>query len=392
MKNKDAILEQKQQILMELNEAVKAEDSEAFAKAFNKLCENIQEGILDEVHAIQEAADSNVLAARGTRALTSEERTYYNKVIEAMRSSNPKQALEDLDVVMPTTIIEAVFEDLRQEYPLLDAIDFQNTHGLIEWYMNTDEGQLATWSALTAEIVTQLTSGFKKVNTGMYKLSAFIPVAKAMLDLGPAWLDRYVRAILQEAIYNGLERGIISGTGNEEPIGMNRQVGDGVTVTGGVYPEKDAILVSDFSPASYGNLLAMLAQTAKGNPRNIARHGVIMVVNAVDHLKKIMPATTVKNVNGRYVNDVLPYPTTIIPSVNIPEGKAILGLRRNYFMAIGAEKSGKILFSDEYRFLEDERVYLTKLYGNGLPKDNSSFVLLDISEIEPLAVEVRVVD
>lgn len=392
MKNRDLVVEQKNQILMELNEVVKEGDPEKFAKVFTKLCENIQDSILDEVRETQRAADANVLAARGTRPLTSEERNYYNKVIEAMRSSNPKQALEELDVVMPTTVIDAVFEDLKQEHPLLDVIDFQNTHGLIEWLLNDDEGQLATWGDLTDEIVKELTSGFKKINTALYKLSAFIPVAKAMLDLGPEWLDRYVRTILRMSINNGLEQGIISGTGNSEPIGMIRQVGQGVTVTDGEYPEKDAIAVTDFSPASYGKLLAILAKNAKGQSRNIARDGVILVVNTVDYFTKVMPATTVKNVNGRYVNGVLPHPTNIIQSVNLPEGKAVLGLRRRYFMGIGTEKSGKVLESDHYRFLEDERVYLTKLYGNGLPKDNNSFVVLDISELEPAAVEVRVVD
>lgn len=392
MKNRDLVVEQKNQILMELNEVVKEGDPEKFAKVFTKLCENIQDSILDEVRETQRAADANVLAARGTRPLTSEERNYYNKVIEAMRSSNPKQALEELDVVMPTTVIDTVFEDLKQEHPLLDVIDFQNTHGLIEWLLNDDEGQLATWGDLTDEIVKELTSGFKKINTALYKLSAFIPVAKAMLDLGPEWLDRYVRTILRMSINNGLEQGIISGTGNSEPIGMIRQVGQGVTVTDGEYPEKDAIAVTDFSPASYGKLLAILAKNAKGQSRNIARDGVILVVNTVDYFTKVMPATTVKNVNGRYVNGVLPHPTNIIQSVNLPEGKAVLGLRRRYFMGIGTEKSGKVLESDHYRFLEDERVYLTKLYGNGLPKDNNSFVVLDISELEPAAVEVRVVD
>ena len=40
-----------------------------------------------------------ILAGRGVRVLTSEEVRYYNKLVEAMKSGNPKQALESLDVV-----------------------------------------------------------------------------------------------------------------------------------------------------------------------------------------------------------------------------------------------------------------------------------------------------
>ena len=40
------------------------------------------------------------------------------------------------------------------------------------------------------------------------------------------------------------------------------------------------------------------------------------------------------------------------------------------------------------RFLKRERVYAAFLYGNGRPKDNSSFLLLDINELQPAAYTV----
>ena len=228
MKNKDVLAMEKAKILEKMNKAIQENDQDAFAAAFEELSMNIQENILAEVDMIRQNADAAILAGRGTRQLTSEEKNYYEKVIAAMKSSNPKQALADLDVVMPKTTIDAVFEDLTTEHPLLNAINFMNTSGMIEMIMNTDETELATWDTLCAEIVTELTSGFKKVNMSLDKLSAFLPVCKAMLDLGPAWLDRYVRDILQEALYNGLENGIIAGTGKNQPIGMIKQVGEEV--------------------------------------------------------------------------------------------------------------------------------------------------------------------
>ena len=60
-------------------------------------------------------------------------------------------------------------------------------------------------------------------------------------------------------------------------------------------------------------------------------------------------------------------------------------------MGIGAgTNGGKIEYSDEFRFLDDERVYLTKLYGNGRPLDNNAFQLLDITALEAATVEVTV--
>ena len=380
---------EKAKILEKMNKAIQENDQTAFAAAFEELSMNIQENILAEVDMIRQNADAAILAGRGTRQLTSEEKNYYEKVIEAMKSSNPKQALADLDVVMPKTTIDAVFEDLTTEHPLLNAINFMNTSGMIEMIMNTDETELATWDTLCAEIVTELTSGFKKVNMSLDKLSAFLPVCKAMLDLGPAWLDRYVRDILQEALYNGLENGIIAGTGKNQPIGMIKQVGEEVQVTGGVYPDKEAIKVTSLDPVTYGTLLATMAKTPKGKPRKV--DGVIMVVNPGDYFTKIMPATTFMTPQGTYINNVLPYPTTVIQSTQMPAGKAVIGMGKRYFMGIGTAKSGKIEYSDEYHFLEDERVYLVKLYGHGEPKDNNAFLVLDISELEPMILKVKTV-
>lgn len=389
MRNKDVLAMEKAKILEKMNKAIMDNDQDAFAAAFEELSVNIQENIMAEVDMARQQGDAAILASRGTRQLTSEEKTYYEKVIDAMRSSNPRQALADLDVVMPKTTIDVVFEDLTTDHPLLDAVNFMNTSGLIEMIVNTNGTELATWDALCAEIITELTSGFKKVNMGLNKLSAFLPVCKAMLDLGPAWLDRYVRDILQEALYNGLEKGILNGTGKNQPIGMMKQVGEGVTVTDGVYPDKEAIAVTSLDAEAYGELLAKLAKTPKGNKRNV--EGVILVVNPTDYFTKIMPGTTVMTPQGTYVNNVLPYPTTVIQSTQVPDGKAVLGLGKRYFMGIGTAKSGKIEYSDEYHFLEDERIYLVKLYGHGEPLDNNAFLVLDISALKPAMLKVKAV-
>ena len=389
MKNKDLLQQERQTILCKITEAAKNDDNEAFAKAFTEFSESLQNEILADAREIAEQNDVNILASRGVRQLTNEENTYYQKVIEAMRSSNPQQALSNLAEVMPKTTIDAVFDNLTENHPLLDAINFQNTSGLIEMVVNTNGTQLAAWGLLDATITKELTSGFKKINLELNKLSAFLPVAKAMLDLGPQWLDRYVRTILAESLYNGLEEAIIKGTGKDMPIGMNRQVGEGVTVTGGVYPEKSTVAVTDLDPVSYGSLLAGMAIGPNNKTRVI--NSVIMVVNPEDYLTKIMPATTIRSADGTYVNNVLPFPTRIIQSIHIPKNKMIVGLPERYFMGLGTAKSGKLEYSDEYKFLEDQRMYLIKLYGHGEPLDNTAFVYADITNLKPAIQKVEVV-
>ena len=388
MKSKDLIQQERTEILQRMSKAITENNTEEYTAAFNELAESIQETLKHEYESAIQSNDANVLAQRGFRQLTSEENKFYQEVINAMKSSNPKQALTELTVVMPTTTIDNVLADLKKEHELLEEINFQNTSGLIEFLVNTNGTQLAAWGTLTAEIVKELTGGFKKVNLTLNKLSAFLPIAKSMLDLGPVWMDKYIRSILLEALAIGLEEGIINGTGKDMPIGMNRQVGENVVVTGGVYPLKVAEAITSLDPVTYGAILGTMAVDGKGNTRKISE--VILVVNPIDYLTKIMPATTIRNVNGTYTNNVFPFPTKVIQSVVVTQGKAILGLGKQYFMAIGTAKSGKIEYSDEYKFLEDERVYLIKLYGHGEPLDNNAFKYLDISGLQAAVNEVIV--
>ena len=386
MKSNDINQTKRNEIRFAMQSAIKAGDTEEFYQQFDNLMECVGDELRLEyeqrITELQQEMDSRVLTARGVRQLTRQERDYYQKVAEAMKASNPKQALAGLDVVMPKTIIDSVFEDLRTNHPLLSKINFLASGGAIKLMMNTDGGQVAAWGKLTAEIVKELTSGFKEVSATLYKLSAFIPVSKDMLELGPEWLDKYVREILYEAAANGLEVGIVSGDGADQPIGMIRKVGEGVGVVDGKYPEKEAIELTEIDPNSIGALLGTMAVGPNGKPRQVK--DVIFIVNNQDYFTKVMPATTVMAPDGTYRNDVMPYPMTIIPSGAVDAGKAVMGLAYRYFAAAGTAKQGKIEYSDDYRFLEDERVYLIKLFANGMPKDNNAFQVLDISNLLPL--------
>lgn len=393
MRNNDTEIKTREEYRQQMHQAVRDNNPEAFAQAWDGMCQAIGGEIRQEydqrIEALQSEMDSRVLTARGVHQLTSNEKKYYQKVMQAMAAKDPKQALANLDVTMPPSIIESVFEDLKGNHPLLSHIDFMPSGGAVELIMNENGYQEAAWGTLCAEIVKELTSGFKKVPANLLKLSAFLPVCKAMLALGPTWLDRYVREILYEALANGFESGIVNGTGKDMPIGMNRQVGAGVTITDGVYPEKEAIVVEDLSPETVGALLAQLAVDPNGKARRI--HDVLLIVNPVDYYKLIMPATTVMTPDGTYRNNVLPYPLTIVESPAVAVGKAIIGLGKRYFGVAGTSIDGTIEYSDHYHFLEDERMYLIKVYANGLPKDNAAFLVLDISSLRPLSLKVEMV-
>lgn len=357
-------------------EALSNDDEGAMTEALVRMAQGIQDRVIKEARSMMntEMADRNILASRGSAQLTSEEREYYKQVIE-------KRGFADLSIVMPKTIFDRVFEDLELNHPLLSEITFENTTAATEWIIRTTDCEGAWWGKLTDAIKKELEHGFDKVNTGLYKLSAYMPVAKAMIDLGPEWLDRYVRAVLSESISIALEAAIVGGTGKDQPIGMIKNLKG--SVVEGVYPDKEAVKLTDLSAKTLGE--KVMAPLTKSGKRAVP--SVIMLVNPVDYWEKIFAATTILTANGTYVYGVLPIPGKFIQSVAVPKGKMAVGMAKDYFMGIGS--TGKIECSDEYKFLEDERVYITKQYVNGTPKDNDSFLVFDISNLNTDTAQVQ---
>ncbi|MCM1217227.1 MAG: phage major capsid protein [Lachnospiraceae bacterium] len=387
MKSKDLKELTREELAQKFNSALESGDAAQVAQAFADMAENIQQEVLESAKdaAAVEQMDAAALAARGLRQLTSEERKYYEAVITAMKSDSPKQALANLDVTMPKTIIEDVFDSLKAEHKLLSAIDFNNTTFVTEWILNKNGKQKAVWGEITKKIEEELSGDFEKLEMTMFILTAFMPVAKSMLDLGATWLDSYVRQVLQDALYVGLEEGIVCGTGVNMPIGMMKDIG-AAHKDGETYPDKEAIKVTEFTPEVYGALISKMATSRNNRPRAVG--DIILIVNPVDYWQRVMPATTIMRPDGTFANNVLPYPTDVIQSEEVPNGKAVLGIAKQYFMGIGAGKDGVIEYDDSYKFLQRERVYAGHLYGNGKPKDNNSFLVLDISELKPAAYMV----
>lgn len=378
----------------EILEAMKSGDETAMQKAWENFHNSIAEQVKKDFEEIRESNDAAVLAQRGYRQLTTREKKWYEKVITALKSNEPKQAFtaiigsDNEEDLMPTTIVEDVYKHLKEEHPLLGAINFQHVGYITKWILNDHSAQNAVWGTITDEIVKEITSAFRVIDIDQNKLSAYAIIEKGMLDLGPTFLDGYIRAVLAEAIMSGLELAIVGGSGVKEPIGLIKDIHEGVSFSSTTgYPDKTPVVVKDFTPTTYGGLVAQMAETERGKKRNFKKVGLI--VNMTDYLTKIMPATTVLNANGAYVNDLFPFPTTVYVSNVLDDGKAVMFLPEEYFLGMGGARNGVIEYSDEYKFLEDQRVFKIKQYGAGRAMDNTSALYLDISGVEPAYITVK---
>ena len=386
----EAYEEQKAKAIQKIADAVKSGNAEDASAAVTEFCNTIYEKIIGDYKELQGTHDEQALTQRGYRQLTTAEQKFYEGIMESVKASDAKQALLTAipDGAMPTTIIEDVYKELKAEHPLLSKINFRFVGYITKWILSDHSTQKAVWGKITDAITKEIASGLKEVDVHQNKLSAFVLISKGLIDMGPTFLDAYVREVLAASLAYGLEDGIVNGNGVDCPIGMTRDIHDGVsfsTSTG--YPHKTAIKLKSFRPKEYGDVLSKLAKTEKGNDRTFG--SVILITNMTDYLTKVMPATTVLNGSGAFVKDVFPFATETIVSSAVASGKAIIGIPEEYSLLAGGDKNGVIEFSDDYKFVEDQRAYKIKQYATGRAYDNTCFLLLDISELEELYVLVK---
>ncbi|MEG1550847.1 MAG: phage major capsid protein [Oscillospiraceae bacterium] len=377
---------ERQKFTEDVKKALEENDSEAIAKTFAGLFEKIQNEIVDEAKSFDVTkADNETLRSRGFRVLTSTEKSFFEKMIDSAKTAISEKALMNLTEVLPETEINAIFEDMKDGHPLLQKLKFTNTAALSKFILNTAGPAKALWGQLTTAITKEIEGGVNLIEIPLGKLTAYMLMSNDMLDLGPIWIEKYVRTSLAEALSCGQEDGYINGNGIAgNPIGMNKNIADGVSVnqtTG--YPEKAKTVVTDLSVKTYGKILSKLSKNPAGKSRIIS--SVAMIVNPVDYFSKIMPATTFLTNTGVYAKEVVPFNTEFIQCPEVKEGTAIIGLLDKYFAGIGTGSNGGQIEPDKsFKFLEDVTTYKIKLYGSGRAYDDNCFVCLDISGLLPL--------
>jgi len=389
MLNKDIVQEKSKNMASQLAQALSGDDENAAADAIQEFSAAIAQMIETEFNAQRGASDVAALNGRGFAVLTSEERDWYEQFIQASHANNPKQAISNITAPLPITIIDRVIEDMKKSHPLLDEITFQNANGSTKLVMNGTQmmAKLGSWGAVASAIVEEVAGALRYIDMEVNKYTAFFLIPKDYVkfnfSFAPVWVDQYIRIVLSEVCANGLEYAIVAGNGKNKPIGMAYDIAHPVE---GVYSEKSAIALTDW--ADYPALIANnLLVDANGDYRIVPE--VLMVCNPKDYVKKLRPAQHTVTMAG--VIDVIShqFPTRVIASAFVEEGYVKVGIAKNYFAAINGGKSGIIEYSDEAQFLDDNRVYTTRVYGNGQPIDNVSFINVNIANLNPAYVLIK---
>lgn len=396
---------EKENYVQKISDAFSESDKEKVATQLSNILQEVQEDAIkramkdfEALQSVKEEQDKEqILASRGHRILTSDEKKFYQGIIDYIKD-NKEVSMSFADFLtsvngdlMPETIIIDTLKDLVKERPALKNIIIQYVGYSTKIILNAHPDQAAAWGKLTEKVKEEITSAFKELEIKPNKLSCFAVISNDYLALGPTFIDTYIRTTLKEAIGYAIEHAMFKGNGLDQPIGYIKNIKKGVefsTTTG--YKDKDKVKVTDFKPASYGELIGDISLDEDGKNKDIDI--VSLAVNSKDYFTKIMPSTTLLSSDGTYKNDRFPFPTDVVRSRAIDTGEAVLYLPKEYMMVISTQRKEEIEVSKDFKFLDDETVFKIVNYVNGRPIDNTSALYLDISGLKPLYAVVEIVN
>ncbi|MED4589427.1 MULTISPECIES: phage major capsid protein [Priestia] len=345
------------------------EQTEAFQNYFDALQQEVASNISKQVNS--EMLDRSILQQRGQNVLTSEETKFFNAVVQ-------DGGFKD-DSILPETTQERIFEELVTEHPLLGALGLQDL-GAVTKFIYSDATKAYAWGELFGDIRGQVNAAFREESIGQLKLTAFAAIPNDMLELGPVWVERFVRTVLIESYTVGLEFGFVNGGGAvvSQPVGLMKNVDP----TTGAITTKESSGTLTFAPSQYGETVAgelyevvkALSTNAKGKARKVLNK-IVMVVNPIDAIG-VQARNTIQTANGQWVM-ALPYNIQVVESEEVPVGKAVFFVKGEYLAAIaGGYKLKKF---DQTLAIEDATLYTIKQFANGKPKDNKTALVYDLN-------------
>lgn len=347
-------------------------DEAAQSKAFDKMMNTLGTEMMENMSASTSDKINELMASRPTNGLSENETKFFNAISSGVTGA---------DVTLPLEIMNQVFTELEQAHPLLNIIKFQSS-GLKMKAIIADSlasGGVAKWGEIFGDIKGQLSQTFKEVDFSQSKLTAFLAIPKDALENGYDWLKTFIVIQMSEAMALALETALVVGDGDNQPIGLMKDLEKG-TVSNGktTYPDKTvdgdlSDLKPDTAATKLAPLMQKLAKNAKGVSVNISGQ-VKLLVNPDDYygtLAKFMYLTQ----NGQWVA-VLPFGVEIVQSIAVPAGKAVIFAANRYWAYMGGTKMGEF---DQTLAIEDLQLYTVKSFYYGKAYDNNTAKLVTLT-------------
>lgn len=366
-----------------INMLEQAEDkSAAITDAMEMIVSESQQALVDRIVAESRKAeqDAEYKKSLGLRNLSENEKKFY----EMLQAGAKMAVTADQIDILPVETIDRVLEDVRTEYPILNngLINFAPAN-VKHWLTGSKTGG-AVWGALTSVLSNsaELSSTIVGLNIEVSKMYAYCIIPKAIRDLEIGYVDRYFRAILQEAMYDGIVSGYLNGDGKVSPIGILRKIAS--VESDGTHTAKTAVsTLTGFSPLQLAPVLTALSKSGKR-----AVNALYVIARPTDVYQYVNPALYGDSITGGYVTKSF-LPVTVIEEPNMPENKAVITIAGAYTMGFSGLKV------DEYKetkALDDADLLIAKVYGNGRADDDNTAYVFTPAKLIPYIPQVESVE
>lgn len=340
---------------------------QAICDAVELIVATRNEELIQQIIAESEQAQANAeyRSTLGLRTLSEEEKGFYESIKDVKQAITAGQ----LDII-PSEIIDRTLDDVKTASKLLNLVTFAPA-SVKKWITAAKTGA-AVWGNLTDTIKGELSAEITSLNLELNKLTAYLVIPKEISNLALPYVDKYFRAILAEAMQDGLEKGYLDGDGKTAPIGIMRQI-DATNTDGTKKPKTVISTVTKFSPKGLANIRKTLTKDGK---RAVAK--LYLICNPSDEAEYVDPCMYGETPVGGYAN-ISFMPIEKIPTPNCPLGKAIFTIDRAYVMGTTGTQVNEY---DQTKAMDDADLVIAKCTANGRPIDDNTAVVFDVTKLE----------
>lgn len=320
------------------------------------------------------AADESYRKSLGLHTLSKEESEFYEKVKGGVYQAITAKQID----IMPTSIVDRTLEDVKKASDILTLVNFAPAD-VKHWITGEHSGKAAWGTELTSEITGELSATIKGIDLEQHKLTVYMVIPKAISDLALPFVDKYFRAILAEAMQDGLVEGYLNGNGKTGPVGITKKL-ETFTSTGTAQDKTKLNTIKKFSPKGLKEVRKTLSN--KGKRRVTELH---LICNPLDEAEYVDPCLYGEALTGGYRN------TSFMPIVkhvdaNCPEGTGIFTLKGVYTMGTSGVRFDEY---DQTKAMEDANLVIGKCYANGRADDDNCAVVFDITKLEEYVLSVN---
>lgn len=320
------------------------------------------------------AADESYRKSLGLHTLSKEESEFYEKVKGGVYQAITAKQID----IMPTSIVDRTLEDVKKASDILTLVNFAPAD-VKHWITGEHSGKAAWGTELTSEITGELSATIKGIDLEQHKLTVYMVIPKAISDLALPFVDKYFRAILAEAMQDGLVEGYLNGNGKTGPVGITKKL-ETFTSTGTAQDKTKLNTIKKFSPKGLKEVRKTLSN--KGKRRVTELH---LICNPLDEAEYVDPCLYGEALTGGYRN------TSFMPVVkhvdaNCPEGTGIFTLKGVYTMGTSGVRFDEY---DQTKAMEDANLVIGKCYANGRADDDNCAVVFDITKLEEYVLPVN---